>query len=95
MPTPFKRKQLKSDKIKHVLSQGQSRDHHCHWNGCTRQCPPAMWGCKKHWFMLPKYLRDKIWETYRIGQEINLTPSLEYLEVAHEVHQWIKENYPQ
>jgi len=23
--------------------------------------PPKMWGCKKHWFKLPKSLRDKIW----------------------------------
>lgn len=49
-----------------------------------------MWGCRKHWFSLPKRLRDRIWETYRPGQEVNLTPSAEYLEVATEVQEWIE-----
>jgi len=49
-----------------------------------------MWGCRPHWYSLPKYLRDKIWNTYQIGQEINMTPSKEYLTVAREVEQWIK-----
>jgi hypothetical protein len=44
--------------------------------------------------MLPKFLRDKIWQTYEIGQEVNMTPSREYLEVAKEVGKWIRENYP-
>jgi len=39
--------------------------------------------------MLPKYLRDKIWATYRIGQENNYTPSREYVTVAKEVQLWI------
>jgi hypothetical protein len=47
----------------------------CHWPGCERQVPPAMWGCKPHWFKLPKQLRDRIWATYEIGQEVSMTPS--------------------
>jgi hypothetical protein len=82
-----------SDKVKHVLSQGQSRNHHCHWPGCKVQVPPAKWGCLKHWYMLPRVLRNRIWETYRIGQEVNMTPSREYMEVALEVQRWIKENH--
>jgi hypothetical protein len=57
------------------------------------QVPPAMWGCRNHWYKLPKSLRDKIWETYRIGQEIDGDPSLEYLEVMKEVQKWIWLNH--
>jgi hypothetical protein len=53
-----------------------------------------MWGCKKHWFMLPKSLRDLIWGTYRPGQEKDMTPSKEYMEVATKVQKWIRDNYP-
>lgn len=81
-------------KVTHVKSSGQDRKHHCHWPNCTQQVPPAKWGCTKHWYMLPKYLRNLIWETYSIGQEITQTSSREYLAAAHEVQEWIKFNYP-
>lgn len=42
---------------------------------------------------LPQYLRNKIWATYQIGQEIDGTPSREYLQAAREVQNWIKENH--
>lgn len=83
----------KEEKVQYVKSQGQTRDHHCHWPGCNASVPPALWGCYKHWMMLPKHLRDKVWAAYRPGQEVNMTPSVEYLEVAEEVQKWIKENY--
>lgn len=76
-------------KADYVLSQPQTRPHHCHWPGCERQVPPAMWGCKLHWFKLPKHLRDKIWKTFRPGQEKDWTPSAAYLEAAKEVQAWI------
>jgi hypothetical protein len=63
--------------------------HTCHWPGCGKEVPPAMWGCKGHWFALPKHLRDKIWATYRRGQEITKSPSPEYMEAALEVQAWI------
>jgi transcriptional regulator with XRE-family HTH domain len=78
-------------KVRHVKSQGQTRKHACHWPGCDGQVPPAMWGCKMHWFMLPKALRDKIWRAYRPGQERDMTPSAAYLAVADEVQRWIRE----
>lgn len=81
-----------SEKADYVRSQGQTRDHHCHWPGCTKQVPPAMWGCKQHWFKLPTHLRNKIWATYRPGQEVTLTPSAAYLAAADEVQKWIAEN---
>jgi len=68
--------------------------HTCHWPGCKKHVPPKMWGCKFHWFCLPKYLRDKIWDTYVPGQEITKEPSEEYMEVAMEVQRWIRDNTP-
>lgn len=65
-------------------------EHHCHWPGCTVEVPPKLWGCRKHWFSLPKQLRDEIWATYRPGQEITKDPSEEYLAVAIKVQFWIK-----
>jgi len=51
-----------------------------------------MWGCKPHWFSLPKRFRDLIWLHYRRGQEVTKTPSPEYIEAARQVHAWIVEN---
>ncbi len=81
-----------SNKVAYVKSQSQTRNHTCHWIGCNRQVPPALWGCRQHWYMLPKHLRDKIWATYEIGQEATMSPSDEYLEVADEVQRWIQEH---
>ena len=78
-----------SEKVSHVKRAKQSRDHTCHWPGCGKQVPPAMWGCKQHWFKLPKYLRDRVWATYRAGQEETSTPSKAYTHVAREVQDWI------
>jgi hypothetical protein len=85
-------------KVAHVKSATQSRRHHCHWPGCETQCPPAMWGCRDHWYRLPQDLRDKVWATYRPGQELNqgdLRPSAKYIEVAKEVQAWIRANHPE
>lgn len=79
-------------KVRYVKRAGQTRDHNCHWPGCAEQVPPAMWGCKRHWYQLPKALRDKVWATYRIGQEETGAPSRAYLTVATEVQRWIREH---
>lgn len=63
--------------------------HTCHWPGCPREVPPAMWGCREHWFTLPKNLRREIWRTYRKGQEIDKSPSPEYIKAAHNAREWI------
>jgi len=79
----------RNDKVAYVLRQGQERAHTCHWPGCGKQVPPARWGCRGHWFALPKHLRDRIWRTFRPGQEVTLTPSAEYIAAAREVQAWI------
>lgn len=75
----------------YVTRQGQTRAHECHWPGCNKQVPPAMWGCARHWFRLPKSLRDRVWAAYVPGQEISLTPSSEYLQVVDDVQAWISQ----
>lgn len=76
-------------KANYVRRQSQFRNHECHWPGCTKQVPPAMWGCREHWYMLPRDLRNEIWRTYKPGQEVTLTPSVAYIEVAKRIQQWI------
>lgn len=79
-------------KVNYVLRQRPTGDHTCHWPGCPKQVPPAMWGCKPHWLMLPRNLRNKIWHSYRPGQETTKDPSPTYIEAALEVQQWIQEH---
>lgn len=82
------------DKYQHVREAKQTRRHVCHWPGCGKQVPPAMWGCKAHWFRLPAPIRARIWATYRAGQEISLTPSAAYLDAAKDAEQWIRAQAP-
>lgn len=77
-------------KALYVKGQGQTRQHTCHWPGCSAQVPPALWGCRKHWMTLPVELRDLIWKTYRPGQEVDRSPSREYLDAAAKVQEWIR-----
>lgn len=65
--------------------------HTCHWPRCPVEVPPAMWGCKKHWFRLPLRLRNRIWQTYVPGQETTKDPSQAYLDAAQAVQSWIVE----
>lgn len=63
--------------------------HTCHATDCATPVPPAMFMCRRHWFSLPKHLRDRIWATYRAGQEDDWEPSKEYLETAKEAVIWL------
>jgi hypothetical protein len=58
--------------------------HTCHAHCCDVAVPPKLLMCKRHWYMVPKDLRDAVWLTYRPGQEIDKSPTMEYLETAHE-----------
>jgi hypothetical protein len=42
--------------------------HKCHAVGCTTACQPEHLMCRRHWFMVPKSLRDEVWRTYQPGQ---------------------------
>lgn len=83
---------MTADKAAHVRAAKQTRSHTCHWPGCDKQVPPAIWGCRPHWYSLPKRLRDAIWKAYRPGQEETMTPSEAYLDVAYAAQKWIREH---
>lgn len=59
--------------------------HKCHWPTGTLETPPSLWGCRAHWYKLPKILRDKVWDAYVPGQEVRKDPSPEYIDVVIEV----------
>lgn len=80
------------DKVRYVLRRKQARAHECHWPGCGKQVPPAKWGCREHWFRLPKALRDRVWRAYEPGQEKTMRPSAEYVAAARDVQRWIAEH---
>jgi hypothetical protein len=63
--------------------------HHCHARGCEVRVPPKMFMCKRHWFTLPKPMRDAIWATYVPGQEITKTPTAAYLDNALAAIEWL------
>lgn len=66
--------------------------HTCHWPGCALAVPPSLWGCRPHWYALPKEIRARIWAAYRPGQEITKTPSRAYIAAAQEAQDWIRDN---
>lgn len=56
--------------------------HLCHANDCTERVPPRMLMCKRHWYMVPKPLRDAVWDNYVPGQERRKDPTAAYLSAA-------------
>lgn len=56
--------------------------HQCHAFKCSREVPPKMFMCFKHWKMLPRVFQNDIWKNYRPGQEVDKRPSSEYLKAA-------------
>lgn len=63
--------------------------HHCHAADCPIEVRPEMFMCKKHWFSLPKRLRDAIWRTYRPGQCDDWNISHAYAEAAREAVRFV------
>lgn len=55
--------------------------HVCHAHGCTTSVPPSMFMCRRHWYSVPKPLRDAIWREYQRGQENTKTPTARYMAV--------------
>lgn len=88
----FGREGARMSKYDHVREAQQTRAHVCHWPGCQAQVPPAMWGCRPHWYRLPRHLRAAIWAAYRSGQEETLNVSPAYLAAARAAQAWIGEH---
>lgn len=66
--------------------------HKCHWPDCKVEVAPRLWGCNRHWFMLPIDLRGMIQRSYVPGQERTRQPSPAYIAAAKKVRKWIKDN---
>lgn len=56
--------------------------HTCHVPGCGVEVRPALLMCGGHWRLVPKPLQDRVWRTYRRGQEVDKQPSADYLAAA-------------
>lgn len=82
------------DKASYVREQPSDGKHTCHWPGCTKTVPPAIWGCKPHWFRLPSTIRVRIWAAYSPGQEVSKTPSTAYIAAAEAAQKWIRDLNP-
>lgn len=54
--------------------------HVCHAIDCNVPVPPKMLMCRKHWFMVPRDLQRRVWDTYVPGQELRKDPTDEYME---------------
>jgi hypothetical protein len=71
-------------KVSHVrreVRKGQTRDHECHAKGCSRQVPPALLMCARHWKMVPRNIQKAIWTHYQTGQEKGESrPTPEYMQ---------------
>ncbi len=61
--------------------------HSCMWPRCNEQVSAALWGCRRHWFALPKEIRDRIYAAYRVGQT-HLTMSEEYRDALVVAERW-------
>lgn len=63
--------------------------HLCHARGCEVPVPPHLLMCLPHWNMVATYLKAEVWRTYRRGQEVDKSPSREYLHAAHEACKYV------
>lgn len=63
-----------------------SDTHKCPAPPCQRQVPPAMFACKSHWFLLPKQVRDDIWDAHRAGT------ASEHIAAMAAAVRWYEEN---
>lgn len=72
-------------------STSTDKGHACFWPGCVLTVPGSMYGCRTHWFTLPKEYRDRIWKHYRPGQERDLSKvTREYAAVHREIMEWTR-----
>ena len=67
--------------------------HHCHMPNCDAPTPRKMSSCRRHWFMLTKAMRDRIWAAYRAlphGPDGECTKvSREYVEAMKAAREYV------
>lgn len=57
--------------------------HECPYPGCEIRVDYNMLGCKDHWFVLPRRLRNRIWKAWTAAQADGINMG-DYLEVRAE-----------
>ncbi len=70
--------------------------HTCHAKHCNTAVPPKMFMCRRHWYMVPKAMRDEIWAAYVPGQERRKDPTGAYMDVTRRAieHVYLEERGP-
>lgn len=63
--------------------------HKCPWPLCAARVDADLWGCKRHWYLLPPALRRALWEAYVPGQSM-ATASAAYLAAASAIDTWVR-----
>lgn len=56
----------------------------CRALGCGVVVPASFLMCRRHWYMVPKAIRDRVWAEYRSGQVEDLDFSDAWLLAATE-----------
>ena len=56
-----------------------TKTHKCFAPACRREVPIRQLMCPSHWRRLPFMLRQNLWKHYRYGQEIDGSPTKEYI----------------
>lgn len=62
--------------------------HRCPWPGCAVVVAADLWGCKAHWYEIPRALRQKLWAAYQSGQGV-ATASDDYRAASAAIDAWI------
>lgn len=56
--------------------------HTCHAVECEVVVSPQILMCRRHWFMVPLKLRNRVWATYQDGQCDTFDPTSAYCQAA-------------
>lgn len=56
--------------------------HRCPVRRCKAVVPPDRLMCKRHWYMVPKPIRDRVWATYDNGKGQMSALHLDAMEAA-------------
>jgi hypothetical protein len=51
----------------HLLAAAEPACH-CHVPHCNEQIDPSRLMCRRHWYRVPKQLRDQVWATWQSGR---------------------------
>ena len=62
--------------------------HSCPWPGCEERVPRHLWGCRDHWFALPRDLRQQCSWAWRYG---TVSAHMEALET---IDSWLERQAP-